>query len=230
LILGPPAATWRLVLWRHGRTSWNVERRFQGHLDVGLDDLGRAQARRAAELLARLRPDAIVSSDLGRATETARALAELTGLEVVLDAGLRETHGGVWQGQVPDELVGPDRAAYDAWRAGGPDARPPGGESREEVAERTYAAVSRAVAALPAGGTVVAVTHGGAGPRGHRPAARPAAADLDRHRRARQLLLVGAQREGPRGAVAARRAQRGKPSRAATRRGGLISAPRRPDR
>jgi len=73
------------VLWRHGQTVWNAERRFQGQSDIPLDETGYAQADRAARLLSGLGPDLIVSSDLSRAASTAAALARLTGLEVTLD-------------------------------------------------------------------------------------------------------------------------------------------------
>src|ERR1035437_598375 len=70
----------RLLLWRHGQTQWNVEGRFQGQSDIPLDAVGHQQAERAARLLAALRPDVIISSDLGRALATAAPLARLTGL------------------------------------------------------------------------------------------------------------------------------------------------------
>ena len=88
----------RLVLLRHGQTIWNVEHRFQGHTDIPLDETGAAQAERAGRLLAGLRPDAIVSSDLGRAVATAQPLAKLTGLVVSIDKDLRERSGGRWEG------------------------------------------------------------------------------------------------------------------------------------
>ena len=83
------------MLWRHGQTVWNAERRFQGQSDIALDDVGQAQAERAARLLAALRPDLIVSSDLSRAAQTAAPLSRLTGLAVTLDKDLRERSGGV---------------------------------------------------------------------------------------------------------------------------------------
>ncbi|EPH41945.1 putative phosphoglycerate mutase GpmB [Streptomyces aurantiacus JA 4570] len=61
----------RIILWRHGQTAWNLERRFQGTTDIELTDEGLAQARRAARLLASLKPDAIIASDLRRAAATA---------------------------------------------------------------------------------------------------------------------------------------------------------------
>ena len=103
----------RLVLWRHGQTAWNAERRFQGQSDIPLDEAGQAQAERAARLLAGLRPDLIVSSDLIRATGTAAPLARLTGLDVILDKDLRERHGGGWEGLTDAEI----RARYPAEHA-----------------------------------------------------------------------------------------------------------------
>ncbi len=93
----------RLILWRHGRTEWNAEGRGQGHLDVPMDDTGRKQALLAAPHVAALRPDAIISSDLTRASETAAAVAELTGLAVREHPGLREMHLGVMQGLTREE-------------------------------------------------------------------------------------------------------------------------------
>jgi len=91
-------------LWRHGQTTWNAEHRFQGQSDIPLDETGHAQAERAARLLAALRPDLIVSSDLSRAVSTAAPLARLAGLEVILDKDLRERSGGSWEGLTDTEI------------------------------------------------------------------------------------------------------------------------------
>ena len=82
----------RLVLWRHGRTEWNAQHRFQGQTDVPLDEVGQAQAHRAAEVLARLEPTTIVASDLLRTRQTAAALAQVTGLTVQHDPQLYAHH------------------------------------------------------------------------------------------------------------------------------------------
>ncbi|MEL0148250.1 MAG: histidine phosphatase family protein, partial [Actinomycetota bacterium] len=95
----------QIILWRHGRTSWNAERRFQGQSDIELDDEGRAQAERAAELLAYLEPDRIIASDLARAWATAQALSARTGVQVRADARLRETFAGEWEGLSRAELL-----------------------------------------------------------------------------------------------------------------------------
>jgi glucosyl-3-phosphoglycerate phosphatase len=132
----------RVVLWRHGRTAWNLEMRFQGSTDVPLDDVGRAQADRAARDLATLRPDRIVSSDLDRARSTAAALADLVDLPVETDPALQETYAGRWQGLVRHEIIALDPELYARW-SDGADVRPGGGESRSEVAARVSTAVRR---------------------------------------------------------------------------------------
>jgi broad specificity phosphatase PhoE len=147
------------VLWRHGQTVWNAERRFQGQSDIPLDETGQAQAERAARLLAGLRPDLIVSSDLSRAAGTAAALARLTGLEVTLDKDLRERHGGCWEGLTDTEI----RARYPVEHA---NWSPPDGEPTPVVAERVAAALHRIAALLTESdlttGLAVVVSHGAA--------------------------------------------------------------------
>lgn len=149
------------MLWRHGRTEWNSKGRFQGQVDIALDEVGVEQAERAARMLATLAPDAIVSSDLARARDTADALARLTGKPVTLDVGLREFYAGGWEGLTVAEIKEAYSEQYLAWRRGEP-VRRGGGELEIEVAERVAAAIERAVEKLPDGGTLVAVSHGGA--------------------------------------------------------------------
>jgi probable phosphoglycerate mutase len=151
----------RVVLWRHGRTAWNAETRFQGTTDVALDEVGVAQAERAARDLATLAPYRIVSSDLERARVTAETLAAMVGLVVETDPDLRETYAGSWQGLTRDEIVAADPDGWARWIAGD-DIRPGGGETRTEVAARVSAAVLRHAEGLPAGGTLVIASHGGA--------------------------------------------------------------------
>jgi glucosyl-3-phosphoglycerate phosphatase len=144
----------KLVLWRHGQTTFNVERRFQGQSDVPLNEVGRAQAMEAAPYLAALSPDAIFSSDLSRAAATAGILADLTGLPVQLDKDLRERGGGSWEGMTAAEIQARFPDAYAAWE-------PPDGESALAVADRAEAAMRRIADGLPAGGIAVVVGHGG---------------------------------------------------------------------
>lgn len=150
----------RIVLWRHGRTAWNAERRFQGQSDIELDDEGRAQAQRAARLLVHLTPSRIVSSDLSRAFATAQALADLTDLDVIADTRLRETFAGEWEGLRRPELFATYGDEVARW-ASDSHARPGGGETRIEVAERMVEAIDHYVNELPPQGTLIVATHGG---------------------------------------------------------------------
>ena len=138
----------------------------QGQLDTELSDLGRAQAVAAAEVLAKRQPLAIVSSDLRRAYETAVALADCNDLAVRVDARLRETHLGDWQGMTHHEVDAMSPGARFSWREDATCA-PHGGESRIDVAERTVPLVAELVAGEPEWGAddserpMVLVAHGG---------------------------------------------------------------------
>ncbi|OIV37826.1 histidine phosphatase family protein [Mangrovactinospora gilvigrisea] len=151
----------RIILWRHGRTSWNRERRFQGSTDIPLDETGTAQAARSARVLAALRPDAIIASDLQRAAATGKALAELTDLPITLRPELRETFAGRWQGITWDEIEDRFGAELAAFRRGEEVRRGGDGELETEVAERSVPAVLEAADELPDGGTLVVASHGG---------------------------------------------------------------------
>ncbi|MER7397036.1 histidine phosphatase family protein [Streptomyces sp. NPDC000151] len=150
----------RIVLWRHGQTAWNLERRFQGSTDIELTEAGVEQARRAARLLAALQPDAIIASDLQRAARTAAELSAVTRLDVTHDEALRETYAGAWQGLTHEEIVAQYPEQYAAWKRGEP-VRRGGGELETEVADRAAPVVGLAADKLPDGGTLVVVSHGG---------------------------------------------------------------------
>jgi glucosyl-3-phosphoglycerate phosphatase len=152
----------RVVLWRHGRTEWNADGRFQGQTDIDLDETGRDQAMRAARLLAALGPELIVTSDLRRAVDTAAELGKLVGKTVEQDSRLRETYAGEWQGLTGAEIAARYPGEYSAWRAGDPELKVGGGESRADVAARMADAITDAAARLPESGLAVLVTHGGA--------------------------------------------------------------------
>ncbi|HEX5292140.1 MAG TPA: histidine phosphatase family protein [Streptosporangiaceae bacterium] len=150
------------MLWRHGQTTFNAERRFQGQLDVPLNDRGRQQAALAARYIAAMGPGAIFSSDLSRAAETASALSRLTGLSVKLDPDLRERAGGEWEGLSDVELREQYGDAYSNWTSAPASWGPPAGESGHSVAERASGALLRVADSVPAGSTAVVVSHGGA--------------------------------------------------------------------
>ncbi len=149
----------RLIVWRHGRTSWNAGDRIQGQLDTELDETGVAQVEAAAPRLAALDPVAIVASDLRRAADTAAALARLTGLPVRHDRRLRERDFGAWQGLTGVEARARYPAEYARWQAGEP-VRGCGVEEIEDFAKRAASALLEAAAPFP-DGTVVVACHGG---------------------------------------------------------------------
>jgi glucosyl-3-phosphoglycerate phosphatase len=150
----------RLIIWRHGRTEWNVDARFQGQADLPLDGVGYAQANRAAEVLAAYRPTGLYSSDLSRSYQTAAALAERTGLEIITDKRLREIHVGSWEGLLGAEVKAADPDLARRLWAGEEVRRSPTGESPSEVAERMAEALTEIVEAAEDRSTVVVVTHG----------------------------------------------------------------------
>ncbi len=153
----------RLVLWRHGRTEWNVTGRFQGQADVPLDEVGREQAAAAARLVAAFEPVSIFSSDLARTYQTAEPLAALTGLEIQTDKRLREIHVGSWEGLLGDEIRAQDpELAERVWR-GDDVRRSPTGESPQEVADRVAEALGEIAETAEDGQTIAVVTHGLAG-------------------------------------------------------------------
>jgi broad specificity phosphatase PhoE len=156
----------RLVMLRHGQTEWNAGNRMQGQLDTELSELGRDQAVAAAEVLAKRHPLLIVSSDLRRAYDTAVVLAERTGLPLVVDARLRETHLGDWQAMTHSEVDAAAPGARVTWRNDATWA-PHGGESRVDVARRSLPLITELVDSQSDWGAdepdrpVVLVAHGG---------------------------------------------------------------------
>jgi glucosyl-3-phosphoglycerate phosphatase len=152
----------RLIVWRHGNTDWNAGHRVQGQTDVPLNDLGRQQAVDAAELLVRFGPDAIVSSDLRRAADTAAALAALSGVPVTYDERLRERYFGEWQGLTMTEVGLTRPAEFARWKVGADDIGG-GVETLDDLGKRVAEALTDAAAL---GSTVVVATHGAAARQG----------------------------------------------------------------
>ena len=147
-----------ILLARHGQSDWNRDRRWQGHADRPLTELGRTQARELAQRLAHTDLDAIYSSDLRRAQETADVVGRTQGLEVRTIPGLREVDVGSWSGLTRAEAEQRYPEAYRRWLVGeeGWD----DGETYEELSDRVLAAVWEITAAHP-GERVLVVGHGG---------------------------------------------------------------------
>jgi probable phosphoglycerate mutase len=157
--MSEPVSPIRIVLWRHGQTDWNVENRFQGHSDIPLNKVGEYQVVEAAKILAALKPDRIVSSDLIRAQKTAAALAALTDIKVEINPGIRETNGGLWEGRTADQNRADHGELFASWYEGGDEPAGVIGERRSDVAKRAVAAIEKETENFA--GTIVFVTHGG---------------------------------------------------------------------
>lgn len=150
----------RVILIRHGETTWNRATRIQGHTDIPLSELGLAQAERLAETLADEPLAAIYASDLSRARQTAEAVAHRQGLPVRIDVGLRERAFGRFEGLSWDEIAQNHPEDSARWRKREPDFQVGGGESLVTFSARCLAAAGRAVAAHP-GQSIALVAHGG---------------------------------------------------------------------
>ena len=155
-----------LILLRHGQTAWNAEGRAQGHTDVPLDDVGRAQAAATAPVVAALAPVFVRSSDLARAAETAELVAAACGLPVARDPRLREYDVGERSGLTIAEFAAVLPAEHARWAAAGgsfenADAVS-GAESTSDVLARMLPALRSAFSDLAPGETGVVVGHGAA--------------------------------------------------------------------
>lgn len=149
-----PAVPARILLVRHGQSTWNAEGRWQGTEDPPLSQLGVRQARHAAETLGTF--DLIASSTLERAFVTASLIADRLGVgPVITDVDLRERYAGGFQGLTRDEI----EERWPGWLADG--RRPDDYESNESVIERASTALARIADQVGDDGTALVVTHGG---------------------------------------------------------------------
>ncbi|HTX63075.1 MAG TPA: histidine phosphatase family protein [Acidimicrobiales bacterium] len=149
----------RVWLIRHGESTWNEKGIVQGQLDPGLTRLGREQAARCARTLAEgMRAEALYSSDLRRALESAAPIAEALGLELQVEADLRERSLGDAEGS-PNPTLGPARSGISEGRVVDADAAPAGGESVRQLYERAVTCARRVLSRHR--GDVVLVCHGG---------------------------------------------------------------------
>lgn len=156
---GVPDPPRRLLLLRHGQSTWNAAGRWQGRADPPLSPLGEVQARDAARRLVPGQFSRIVASDLRRARRTAEILAGAIGLAVEVDADLREIDVGEWQGLTRAEIDARAPGALADWSEGRSESTP-GGEMRADLTERARAALVRVAATSSPGDRVLVVSHG----------------------------------------------------------------------
>lgn len=150
----------RIIAIRHGETTWNVDARIQGHLDIPLNATGQQQAARMALALSHEPISAIYASDLSRAWETAQHLGRARQIEVMPEKGLRERHFGEFEGRTFAEIEATSPAHAQRWRKREPDFAPPGGESLLDLKHRVEEAATRLAERHP-GELIAMVGHGG---------------------------------------------------------------------
>ena len=151
----------KVLLVRHGQTLWNHIARYQGHSDIDLSDAGRSQASLLSLRLADVSLQSVYASDLKRALDTARIIAEPHGLDVQTLPQLREINFGAWEGLTFEEIKAGYSDIADNWHSSPGSVRIPSGETFQELMERTYGAVVD-LAKKHDPGTIAVVTHGGA--------------------------------------------------------------------
>ena len=149
----------RILLVRHGESVTNLKKVFAGHLDIDLTERGMEQAKCTARFIKdNYKVDKIYTSDLIRAYNTGKALADISDLEIETDSGLREVDAGVWENMPFDEIVEKYGEEFKLWITETDLARPTGGESATELAERIDATL-RKIAKANDGKTIVVVSH-----------------------------------------------------------------------
>ncbi len=158
----------KIILIRHGETAWNVERRLQGHIDIGLNERGEQQAHALGRALRHEKLEAVISSDLLRARQTAQAVVsdnlDARTLSMRLDAQLRERCFGGFEGLSYPELQIRYPVEYAAWKAREVDAHLPAGMRQAENFGEFYLRVIQALGKWGArftGKTIAIVAHGG---------------------------------------------------------------------
>ena len=149
-----------LILLRHGRTAWNASGQAQGHADIGLDDVGHAQAAEVAPCIADYDPVAMWTSDLSRARETASYVERATGLAAKADARLREYDVGHREGLTMAEFEARFPAEHAAWLRDDDRVAVPAAETTDDVRARIEPALRECLDSLDGGDVGVVVTHG----------------------------------------------------------------------
>jgi broad specificity phosphatase PhoE len=146
-----------IILARHGETEWNVEEVFRGRIDIELNETGIKQAELLAESLSELKIEAVYSSPLKRAMNTAQPIARRQRLEVEVSPGLIDCDFGQWQGLSLREVREKDKERYRQWAESPQLVKIAGGESLDGVRERALKVVDGVIAKH--GGRVVLVSH-----------------------------------------------------------------------
>ncbi len=150
----------RVIFVRHGQTSWNQEGKYQGHSDISLNERGIKQGNLVAKRLANEKINAIYSSDLLRAQQTAEAIADYHGLPVIMKPEFREINFGIWEGLTYQDIMAEWSEILTAMYSNPGEIGPPQGESFQAVKKRVTHALQECVKEHQEQ-TIVLVSHGG---------------------------------------------------------------------
>jgi len=137
--------TTSVILARHGQTAWNAAEVFRGQIDIELDETGLKQAVLLAEYLGQRKLEAVYSSPLKRAQQTAEAIARYHGLDVQIDPGLNDMDFGEWQGLSVQDVRTRFSELLEMWMSDPHRIRMPSGESLDDVRQRAFTLVNRVV-------------------------------------------------------------------------------------
>lgn len=146
-------------LLRHGQTDWNIQRRYQGHIDIPLNEVGINQAKNAAKLLKGESFDQLFCSDLQRAIQTANEVANNINLPIQKDSRLREINQGQWEGKFIDEVLKAQPLLVNSIYDSPYQNKRPGGESIGEVADRVWSCLNEIACNYPSQ-KIIIVSHG----------------------------------------------------------------------
>jgi len=135
----------KVILIRHGETDWNTKQIFRGRKDIPLNEVGLAQAKAVGVSLSDIQIDAVYSSPLGRALETAKVLAESRSLEVELEEGFIDIDFGKWQGITHEKVKEEYESLYEMWLKNPQMVTFPGGESLKDVRKRSIEALEKVI-------------------------------------------------------------------------------------
>ena len=150
----------RILLARHGETPWNAEGRYQGQIDIPLSPTGESQATALGQRLRDVQITRAVASPLSRARHTAElALGDTRRPMLTTDIDLQEIAHGEWEGLLASEINDKDPERLRAWREQPETVLMPGGESLQQVLDRSWRGLSRATEGLGAGDTLLVVAH-----------------------------------------------------------------------
>ena len=150
----------RLLLVRHGETEWNRQKRFQGQIDVPLNNNGHAQARRASEFLANVKIDRAFSSPMLRPKDTAlEILSKHPQISLELFDELKEISHGLWEGKFEHEIAAEFPGQLEIWQAQPQSVQMPEGENLQQVWDRVAIVWQKIVESVPAGETALVVAH-----------------------------------------------------------------------